>query len=491
MEDFETNKGVLKKYHGNAEEVVIPSDVHTIGRYAFENNASMKTVIITENVRKIEERAFLRCHALESITIPENVEEIGYSAFWHCINVKTVFLTDHVKVLKASAFDGLESLERFDVVLSGENIADFAKQLIWVRDIYHYFLEDKLRTDVRLEAELIKRIKQKSHRIYIMPRLLQKEDAAVLAKYLSYLKKLPADELDGYIGMTENAELRAILLSYKNRLYSPEKLYAMEEKQMEKDLGFLEKTISDYRKTFKIALKDGAYYITGYKSEEDRVMIPAVICGKPVELGANAFHYDRNVKSIEIEEGITEIGECAFCGCDQLTEIVIPESIRTIGRRAFQYCRATKLSIPEEVTEIGEKAFERCEQITEFVLPKGISVIRECTFYNCTHLQRIVIPENVRIIETRAFHWCYRLEEAIVCEGVEKIGSEAFAWSRALKSITLPASVTEIGENAFQYCHENLTVRAPQGSYAEAYAKAQGIAFTALSSTEDSKSSIF
>ncbi|MBQ8495983.1 MAG: leucine-rich repeat protein [Clostridia bacterium] len=476
MEDFEIEKGILKKYHGNAEEVVIPSDVHTIGRYAFQNNTSMKKLTITENVRKIEEGAFLRCYALENIMIPENLETIGIIAFSGCKNMKNVFLTDHVKTIGYNAFYGLESLQTFEIVLYKEDISDFTKQLIGSWDIYHYFLEDKIKTDVRLEAELIKRVKQKSHRMHIMPRLLKNGNAAVLAKYLSYFKKLPVEELDGYIGMAENAELRAILLNYKNWIYSPEKLDKMEEIQMDKEFGLREKTISNYRKIFKIALKNGVYYITGYKSEADTVIIPSVICGKRVELGANAFYDNRNVKSVEIEDGITEIGECAFCGCNQLTGIVIPESIRTIGRRAFQYCNATELLIPEEVTEIGEKAFERCEHITEFVLPKGISVIRECTFYNCTHLKRIVIPENVRIIETRAFHWCYRLEEAVVSEGVGKIGPEAFAWSRALKSITLPASVTEIGENAFQYCHGNLTIHAPKGSYAADYAVKNGIA---------------
>lgn len=475
MNGFEIENGVLIKYHGDAEEVIIPTDVHTIGEDAFRDNASMKKLTITENVRTIEAGAFLRCYALESITIPENVETIGYYAFSECKCVTKVFLTDRVKVLKAGAFDHLESLERFEVVLSGENVADFAKQLIWVRDIYHYFLEDKLRTDVRLEAELIKRMKQKSNRIRIMIRRLQKGDAAVLAKYLSYFKNLPVDELDEYLEMTKNAELRVILMNYKNKLYSPEKLDKMEAIQMDKDFGLREKTISDYRKVFKISLKNDVYYITGYKSDAESVTVPAVICGKRVELGANAFHYDRNVKCVEIEEGITEIGDCAFCGY-HITKIIIPKSIRKIGKRAFQYCNAAELLIPEEVTEIGEKAFERCENITSFVLPKGISVIKECTFYNCTHLKQIVIPGNVRIIETRAFHWCYRLEEAIVSEGVQKIGAEAFAWCRELKNVTLPASVTEIGEKAFLNT-DHLTIHAPAGSYAETYAKENQLYF--------------
>lgn len=88
--DFKIQKGVLTKYVGKSEKVVIPSSVTSIGANAFQKCNTVKTVVIPSSVKKIGEQAFLDCTKLSSITIPKSVTSIGDQAFDGCYNLKEI-----------------------------------------------------------------------------------------------------------------------------------------------------------------------------------------------------------------------------------------------------------------------------------------------------------------------------------------------------------------------------------------------------------------
>lgn len=78
--DFVIEDGVLTSYTGNAEEVIIPEGVTSIGYQAFFNNESIKKVVIPEGVTVIKRDAFSGCANLSELEIPESVEEISISS---------------------------------------------------------------------------------------------------------------------------------------------------------------------------------------------------------------------------------------------------------------------------------------------------------------------------------------------------------------------------------------------------------------------------
>lgn len=82
--DFEIEDGVLKEYLGNAETVVIPAGVTSIGKGAFARCKSLKSIHIPNGVTSIEAFAFYHCSALTSVHIPDGVTSIGYEAFSDC-----------------------------------------------------------------------------------------------------------------------------------------------------------------------------------------------------------------------------------------------------------------------------------------------------------------------------------------------------------------------------------------------------------------------
>lgn len=100
-----------------------------------------------------------------------------------------------------------------------------------------------------------------------------------------------------------------------------------------------------------------------------------------------------------------------FYGCDALPEIIIPESVTSIGDYAFADCDALpEVIIPESVTSIGRGAFYSCSNMTSINIPEGITEIKGETFAWCKLLTSIKIPKNVVSIGFDAFSYCTNLK---------------------------------------------------------------------------------
>lgn len=82
--DFKIKNGVITKYIGSCEDVVIPDGVESIGNSAFEGQTGIKSVTIPESVTFIDSGAFYNCSNLESIQIANKLTKIGTGAFSHC-----------------------------------------------------------------------------------------------------------------------------------------------------------------------------------------------------------------------------------------------------------------------------------------------------------------------------------------------------------------------------------------------------------------------
>jgi len=150
--------------------------------------------------------------------------------------------------------------------------------------------------------------------------------------------------------------------------------------------------------------------------------------------------------------GITEINQFAFEDSD-LTSIIIPESVNSIGKCAFHNSQdLTSLTIPSSVTSIGEKAFSGCSGLTSLVIPSGVTSIGEQAFSFCSGLTSITISEGVRIIDRYAFWTCTSFTSLTIPDSVTSIGDYAFCDCSGLVSIIIPDSVTSIGLGAFRGC---------------------------------------
>lgn len=120
-------------------------------------------------------------------------------------------------------------------------------------------------------------------------------------------------------------------------------------------------------------------FIKAYKGESEVIIIPGVIGGKPVKaIGAGVFR-NKNIKQVQIPEGIEIIGENAFNN-NFIQEITIPSSVKNIEDGAFSGNALKKLYIPENVTKLGKNAFSK-NRLGEVTGMKGITEIPSRAFF--------------------------------------------------------------------------------------------------------------
>lgn len=140
------------------------------------------------------------------------------------------------------------------------------------------------------------------------------------------------------------------------------------------------------------------------------------------------------------------------------------------------------LVIPGEVdvypvTGIGENTFRLCLSITGVTIPGSVHAIGDFAFELCENLADLTISDGVTSIGAQAFCSCHALTAVSIPDSVNSIGDYAFMECVNLTSVIIPNSVTSIGEWAFDESEE-LTLTVAEGSYAQQYAKENGIPYT-------------
>lgn len=172
--------------------------------------------------------------------------------------------------------------------------------------------------------------------------------------------------------------------------------------------------------------------VTNYMGEATKIRIPDTYEGEPI-VGVHLMNCEK-----------------------ELTQIVMPDSVKAFGlsqstRSALQY-----INIPKSMTELGQLLFENYKSLTSITIPDSVTKISNYAFMNCSSLTSVTIPGTVTEIGNCSFSSCTSLTSVTVENGVTKIDDGAFEVCTSLISITIPESVTEIGKYVFNHC-ESLT----------------------------------
>ena len=156
---------------------------------------------------------------------------------------------------------------------------------------------------------------------------------------------------------------------------------------------------------------------------------------------------------VVIPDSVTSIGERAFAYCHGLESITIPNSVTSIDISAFWRCsNLQSITIPDSVTSIGEWAFADCGGLESVTIPDSVTSIGYSAFESCSNLQSITIPDLVTSIGNSTFSGCSNLQSITIPDSVTSIGNRAFWGCSNLQSVTIPDSVTNIGISAFHDC---------------------------------------
>lgn len=179
--------------------------------------------------------------------------------------------------------------------------------------------------------------------------------------------------------------------------------------------------------------------------------------------------------SYAIPASVIGIGDGAFGGCSNLTNVIIPPSVTQTGQYAFSGCGLQSLTIsggigigfeafgscyPTSMTIAGPVSFSSIKSsfpsVTVINIANGVTEIVNGAFAWCDQLASVTIPASVTRIGDNAFRGCTGISSILLPAGVTAIGSSAFQDCNGLTAIAIPSSVTQIGIHAFRLCR-NLT----------------------------------
>lgn len=198
-----------------------------------------------------------------------------------------------------------------------------------------------------------------------------------------------------------------------------------------------------------------------------------VIPNSVIQIEKWAFCDSDNLKIVSFSTNLTRIKKEAFNGCKKLSEIILPEKLSIIDVGAFAYCESLKsLVIPQNVISIGVGAFKECSGLRSIKVDKANKVYDSRNDCNAVILSSnntlvigcasTIIPKDIMIIGDLAFCGCKDLTSISIPNGVANICKGAFTWS-GLTSVDIPNSVTRIGEFAFQSCKSIKSFTIPEG----------------------------
>ena len=440
-----------------AERFDLPSSVTGLAPGSFADNPYLKEVVINSTIDYFRD-TFLNMGALESLTFPEGLTTIEGQVVYNCPSLKTVRLP---KTLTYITYNYANALVSF----LGKTPA--------LTDVYYNGLEP--------EFEKIQNVMGNKN-------IYRKGVTIHYADEDTYESFFDGDELTGgftYKLFEDHAEVAGYTLGTKR----PHDLDAVIEVPSEvKGLPVTtvgRKAFTNLANVAELVLPDSILVI---KERAFQGTLTLVNVPKRVEyIGDSAFFGARlqtvtlpgtlktmgkyvfrksNVQELIVEEGVTELGECAFGECSRLTSVTLPSTLQEIPSYAFNYTKSLEsVKLPYGLERIGDFAFNG-SGIRKINLPETLKDVNRYAFADCKNLTAVNMPPKITCISESMFNGS-GLEDVTIPATVEKIESKAFCDCRKLKRITILNPDCKIYRSADTICstYEVYDQTAPEYGY--------------------------
>lgn len=218
--------------------------------------------------------------------------------------------------------------------------------------------------------------------------------------------------------------------------------------------GFYYEVVSFTDLTCKVVAGDNKY--------EGEVVIPAEVTFnnrtlKVTQIGRSAFKGCNLLTSVTIPDSVKSIGEYAFSGCSSLTSITIPDSVKSISSSVFENCSSLiSVTIPNSVTSINAFAFSGCSALENIILSENLTRIAFGMFTGCKSLSSLSIPGNVEEIEQ--YYWNtnsnWNINSKVYCtfDGCELLKEASFLYSESILRSGCHYDPSSIWDSSFRTC---------------------------------------
>lgn len=474
------------------KKIVIPESVKSIGENAFQNCAGIEEIIFGKNINEIGREAFRDCTGLKKVIFQESDEtekssvSIGYNAFNGCTSLETITLSSNIGAIGDDAFLCCSNLEELELP---EGITYLG---------YSFIGGTKIKS-IKIPSTVTSCGVSNSMGYGALSYVTQLEEIT----FADGMEYVPGNICWNF---AENTSLKKIVI--------PESVTEIGENAFRNCAGIEEITFGkNIRRINRNAFREcsGLKKIV-FQENEKEIEVNGELRKYPVTIESGSFWYCGSLEAVILSSNVTEIGDYAFCGCNSLEELNLPEGVRHLG---YEFIIGTKIKslrvpstvgssgtnnsldggalndadveevifaegtkyipgnicwnrvestslkrivIPESVKEIGERAFQNCSGIEKITFGKDIRKIGRSAFRGCNGLKRIEFQENEKEIEVSGeirkypvtieeggFWWCESLEEVVLSSNVTEIGNYAFCGCSSLEKINLPEGVEYLG----------------------------------------------
>lgn len=421
--------------------IEIPTTVTTIGEGAFFNCAKLSGLLFHEGLTTIGYNAFCGCVELPGVSFPASLSNLGPDAFSGCKALAKINFKEGLTEIGSGAFRGCSALTQVDypstlTIVHARGFQDCKNlilttgapgQKIDVSEDQVYENCHRLRKHIDRDANhaTLSQVKKRNMSVAV-----NVADKVIIGKRC-------------YSGCKSLEELPKNISSYGEGAFREcESLTMIPEA---KDMS---------------GIPADAFYRCYGLTE---IVLPMNIR----YIGKSAFNDCDGLSSVKILNPDCSIGAEAFRSCDKLTDIELPKHLRVIGDKAFHWSGLTHIEFPDSLREIGAEAFYINKLVGEIVIPDSVNTIGRRAFASGSGITAVTFGTPGLV------------KKALTTPMV--IGDQVFASSRNIKTVTsyhINPPVLQYGSDLAKHhfeseVYEKAVLKVPEGT-ADAYREAVG-----------------
>ena len=221
-----------------------------------------------------------------------------------------------------------------------------------------------------------------------------------------------------------------------------------------------------------ITVKEGTIHISSYAFYECDDITSVILPDSLKHIEMSAFSQCKKLKEVRLSDNLEELDSYVFADCENLNSISLPSSITSAGSDVLigTGIYNNEKNWKNDVLYIDNVLLNTCQKINgttnilsgEYTVKDGTRIISDLAF-SCSEITKITIPNSVKYIGQDAFSDCFELKSVKLSNSLETLGAYAFSGCRKLRSITIPESVKTIERYSFCECTELTDVTIENG----------------------------
>lgn len=415
----------------NLQTVKLGEGISYVSDRMFNNCTALKHVSLPNSLQNIGSLAFGACTSLKSLQLPKALESLGNSAFSGCESLSNIELPESLQTIGILCFNGCDNLSTIKVSpanpyfsTDGKAIFNKDKTVLYtaipvtsynipstVRELRYYaFSDQKDMTSITLPEGLV----------------------SISSYAFSGCSKL------------EHLVIPSTVDSISN--YAFYGCSALQQINIPQSIKSLADGVLSYSGIKTLDIPSSVNYIGESAFSNCKSLQSIKLPERLTLLNYNLFDGCERLSDIQIPSTVTAIEDCAFNGCKALQTITLPASLCTFENTSwsdnsiFSGCSALKSILVEAGNKYyesdGTALYNKAKDtlvcfpagVTSYVVPQSVKTIARKAFCGCDSLQNIMFEDGVSdlVIEQYAFENCKNINRLVITSGIKETKYGAF-----------------------------------------------------------------